>query len=63
MPLFRSRQMDERRFGTFTAQQRDGVCFQHVSTVYLAARVKIPAGVSWTHAVGVEALVEKEGGL
>lgn len=62
MPIFRSRQMDERRFGVFAPQQREGLCCQHLSTVYLAARVKIPAGASWRHAVGVEALVEKEGG-
>ena len=62
-PLFRNRQMDERTQGVRTRQQRDGVCYQHVSASYLAARVTVPAGSSWSHAVGVEALVEKEGGL
>ena len=63
MPVFRNRQMDARRFGSYTAQQRDGVCYQHLSTVYLSARVKVPAGAAWSHAVGVEALVEAEGGM
>ena len=63
MPMYRNREMDARSFGKYTKQQRDGVCYQHVSTVYLAARVKIPAGVTWDHAVGVEALVEAEGGM
>ena len=63
MPVYRNRERDARRFGAYTRQQRDGVCCQHLSTVYLAARVKIPAGATWSHAVGVEALVEAEGGL
>jgi hypothetical protein len=42
---------------------RDGVCYQHLSTVYLAARVRVPAGQNWKAAVGVEALVELEGGM
>ena len=63
MPVYRSREMDARRFGTYTKQQRDGVCYQHLSTVYLASRVKVPAGATWSHAVGVEALVEAEGGM
>ena len=63
MPVYRSREMDGRRFGKYSKQQRDGVCYQHISTVYLTARVKIPAGVNWSHAVGVEALVEAEGGM
>lgn len=62
MPVYRSREMDARRFGTYTKQQRDGVCYQHISTGYLAARVKVPAGATWSHSVGVEALVEAEGG-
>lgn len=63
LPIWRDRQQDERTGGEYTEQERDGVCYQHVSCVYLAARVKIPAGTDWTHAVGVEALVEKEGGM
>lgn len=63
MPVYRSREMDARRFGAYAGQQRDGVCYQHLSTVYLAARVKVPAGATWSHAVGVEALVEAEGGM
>ena len=63
MPVYRSREMDARRFGSYSRQQRDGVCYQHLSTVYLAARVKVPAGATWSHAVGVEVLVEAEGGM
>lgn len=63
MPLYRSRQQDTRRGGEYRTQMRDGVCYQHLSTVYLAARVKVPAGESWKAAVGVEALVEMEGGM
>ena len=63
LPVYRTREMDARRFGAYTRQQRDGVCYQHLSTVYLAARVRIPAGENWSHAVGVEALVEREGGM
>lgn len=61
MPLFRSRQQDERRGGRYSRQMRDGVCRQHLSTAYLAARVMVPAGDAWRSAVGVEALVEMEG--
>ncbi len=63
LPVYRTREMDARRFGAYARQQRDGVCYQHLSTVYLAARVRIPAGENWSHAVGVEALVEQEGGM
>ena len=63
MPVYRAREMDKRRFGNYSKQQRDGVCYQHLSTVYLSARVLIPAGEDWSHATGVEALVEAEGGM
>lgn len=63
MPLYRSRQQDARKGGKYSKQMRDGVCYQHLSSVYLAARVRIPAGESWKAAVGVEALVEMEGGM
>lgn len=63
MPVYRNRERDARRFGTYTRQQRDGVCCQHLSSVYLAARVRVPEGATWSHAVGVEALVEREGGI
>ena len=63
LPMCRDRQQDDRTGGEYTEQERDGVCYQHVSCVYLAARVKVPEGTDWTHAVGVEALVEKEGGM
>ena len=63
LPVYRAREMDARRFGAYARQQRDGVCYQHLSTVYLAARVRIPSGENWSHAVGVEALIEQEGGM
>lgn len=60
MPLYRGRRMDARRAGPCTAAGRDGVCPQHVSAVWMAARVQMPEGGSWSRAWGVEALVEKE---
>jgi hypothetical protein len=63
LPLYRSRQQDARKPGKYTKQSRDGVCYQHLSSVYIAARVKVPAGENWRSAVAVEALVEPEGGM
>lgn len=63
MPIYRYRQQGNRLPGIYSGQMRDGVCYQHVSCVYCAARVNVPAGTDWQHAVAVEALVEKEGGL
>lgn len=63
MPLYRSRQQDARKGGKYSKQMRDGVCYQHLSTAYLAARVRVPADENWKAAVGVEALVEMEGGM
>jgi hypothetical protein len=62
-PLYRNRQQDARTGGKFSKQMRDGVCYQHLSTVYLAGRVKVPVDENWKNAVGVEALVELEGGM
>lgn len=63
LPLYRSRQQDARKGGKYSKQMRDGVCYQHLSTVYLSARVKVPAGENWRNAVAVEALIEPEGGM
>lgn len=63
LPLYRSRQQDARKGGKYAKQMRDGVCYQHLSTVYLSARVKVPAGENWRNAVAVEALIEPEGGM
>jgi hypothetical protein len=63
MPLYRSRQQDARRGGKYSKQMRDGVCYQHLSTVYLSARIRVPAGENWRNAVAVEALIEPEGGM
>ena len=62
-PIWRVLQKNARQLGAFTSQQRDGVCYQHLSCDYVAARVRIPAGAEWNTALAVEALVEEEGGL
>lgn len=63
-PLYRSRQMDAMRAAApETRQNREGICHQHISAAYFAARIRIPQNSEWTHAVGVEALYEEEGGL
>lgn len=63
MPLWRVLQKNERHTGSYSSQQRDGICYQHFSCDYVAARIKVPAGQDWTHAVAVETVVEQEGGL
>ncbi len=62
-PVYRNRQQDAQRFGKGTRPARDGVCYQHLSTVYLSASVTIPGGQAWSHATGVEVLMEPEGGM
>jgi hypothetical protein len=61
-PRWRTLQKNGIRQGTFTSQQRDGVCYQHLSCDYAAARVRIPAGAEWKTALAVEVLIEEEGG-
>lgn len=63
MPIFRDRQMDMPRYGSFAGQSRDGLCHQHLSSVYFRARVRIPQGEPWLHAVGCELFAEAEGGM
>lgn len=63
LPIWRVRQQDAPRYGTYTKQSRDGVCYQHLSASYAAGRVLVPAGATWRDAVGVELLTELEGGL
>ena len=63
LPIWRVRQQDAPRYGTYTQQSRDGVCYQHLSASYAAGRVLVPAGATWRDAVGVELLTELEGGL
>ena len=63
-PIYRDRQQDIPKYGPLRSQSRDGVCYQHLSTVYLSARVVIPGGgTAWRDASGVEVLVEPEGGM
>ena len=63
LPVYRTRQMDHQDFGEYAPQSRDGICYQHISTVYLTSQVRIPAGEAWRHAVGVEMYIEPEGGM
>ncbi len=60
MPVFRDRPQEARRFGTFRPPGRDGLCPHRLSARRLGARVRVPAGQVWSHAVGVEALLEAE---
>ena len=46
-----------------TPSRFNGVCYSHVSTRYVRARVHIPYGRSWTHAVGCDFLSEDEGAI
>ena len=63
-PIYRVRQSQQPKYGPLREQSRDGVCYQHLSTNYLAARIVIPGGgETWRDAHGVEALVEPEGGM
>lgn len=64
LPIYRTRQEEQPKYGPLREQSRDGVCYQHLSTNYLSARVVIPAGgTAWRDAHGVEALTEIEGGM
>ncbi len=64
LPIYRARQQDQPKYGPLRSQSRDGVCYQHLSTTYLSARVVIPGGgTAWRDAHGVEALIEPEGGM
>lgn len=62
-PIWRIMQRDMPSFGAYAKQSRDGVCYQHLSTNYLRARVRVPAGEHWLNAVGCEVLMEPEGGM
>ena len=62
LPIWRILQKNQRMAGNYTKQMRDGVCYQHISCDYVAARVKVPAGIDWHNCLAVEALVEQEGG-
>jgi hypothetical protein len=44
-----------------SALNRNGECPQRVSTRYARARLRIPAGTSWTYVTGVEADTAQEG--
>lgn len=48
-------------YGTATAAEADGVCPQRVSARYARARVQIAADGSWTHALGIEPIVQPDG--
>lgn len=57
----REGQSDTAVFGAFTSIGPDGQCPQHVSARYMRARMKMPAGSSWSKAQGVEAQAEADG--
>lgn len=48
-------------YSTATAVGVDGICPQRVSARYNRARVSIPATTAWTHAQGVEPIVQPDG--
>jgi hypothetical protein len=48
-------------FGAESSINRVGECAQRVSTRYARARLRIPAGTSWSYATGVEADTAPEG--
>ena len=62
LPIWRVLQKNQRTAGNYSKQMRDGVCYQHISCDYVAARVKVPAGLDWHNCLAVEALIEPEGG-
>jgi hypothetical protein len=49
-------------YTTATTPGDDGICPQHISARYARAKVIIPAGSSWSNAVGVQPYVQSEGG-
>lgn len=57
----RENQSDATVSTAFTTIEADGMCPHHVSGRFVRARMKMPAGSSWTKAQGVEAMVEADG--
>jgi len=57
----RENQSDSPVLNAYTSIGADGQCPQHVSGRYVRARMKIPAGSSWSKAQGVEAQAEADG--
>jgi hypothetical protein len=59
-----SRRENAQAAASFTAEttiNAQGTCPQRASTRYARARIRIPAGTSWTFAAGVEPDVATEG--
>lgn len=50
-----------RNYTTATARAADGVCPQRISTRYANCKIAIPAGATWSHAQGIEALFRSDG--
>lgn len=48
-------------YGSDIAAGADGVSPQRISARYARARVKVPAGSTWTHAIGVEPKMKPDG--
>lgn len=49
-------------YTTATSAGDDGMAPQHISSRYVRAKVVVPAGSSWTHAIGVQPEFKLEGG-
>lgn len=59
---WRDRQGDRPLYEPFAEQNADGICAAHVSCRFVRGRVRVPAGVAWTHALGCAFQMEQEGG-
>jgi hypothetical protein len=58
---YRSSPQGSVSYTTATSPGDDGICLQRISTRYGRAKVVIPAGSTWTHAVGVQPYMKTEG--
>lgn len=59
--ITRDRINDAATTGSFIAQNTQGECPQRTTGRYVKARLKIPAGSTWTHAEGIEIMGRPEG--
>ncbi len=57
----RERQSDSASLGAYSSVGADGLCPQHLEGRFMRARLRIPAGSSWSKAQGVEAYVAPAG--
>ena len=59
---YRNTPQESLTYTTATSVEASGACPQHVDARYMRARMSIAAGGTWTHAMGVGALVRPSGG-